>query len=369
MSATKSGVLSGLEVSTAFTAAEVVKVILSGNRGGDEDTLKELNAVHKAFLDRQPFCMELLKPETFGQFLDLKIPTQGIFNQLVSEIAWWVLLDQIEEACFLQPEKLVIARPFLVHLFEGEIAQKPYQPPKDWRYLPVSEAVERFRQIFGSSLKADSVLKHAKDTKPADSEGFLTALKLTTLAKLFGISGSPLEATEEGRVAYARIVELFVPKVGQEYVKAHSNKLVFANWLEGKLTSEHIVLTPAGRKTWQELESQSEDDFVIASADSGGLHAGYSQRKARIAITASGKQMPQDCIMTGSTLAIQPDRLCQAEHLRIDHPGNAYSPAAGGRFLCCVCWEFSTDDRKLGFDFVSAVSAYQSFGSAVLLRP
>ncbi len=363
MSATKSGVTADpSRIAVAKKVSEFAGFLLSDKGAFSAETLEAFDKAIQAVYDGFAFKTEVLKPTTFSAFLGLESRTQGMFNQLASEISWWTFLDQIEESCFFQPDKLAIARQFLVHMFSKEIAAKPYQPPKDWRYLPIQEAVERFRLIFGSSLNgAASILKGGTLSNP-DGEGWMTGIKLTTLAKLFGVKGNPLEATEEGQAAYERIVELFIPKVGEAYVKAHSNMLNFANWREGSLTASHIVLTPAGRATWQWLESQSSDDFVTASADTGRLHAGYSQRRARVAITASGNQMPQDCIMTGGTLAIQPDRLCKGDHLRMDNPGNAYS------FGSCVYWYFDSVARQLGFAYGDAVPAAQVFGSAVVLR-
>lgn len=372
MSATESGVKGGQGQEDSIQAwFETGVQALIQMRNPDRATLlEEFKKSIASFKDGIPFQISVLKPASFKQFLEMEVRTQPMLNQLASETHWWVLLDQIEESCFLRPDKLAIARQFLVHLYPGEIAEKPFQPPKNWQYLPVPEAVERFRKIFGSSLKADSVFKRARDTEPrTDSEGFLTAVKLTTLARLFGVEGNPLENTPMGLVAYAGVVNEFIPKAGQAYVKALGKEFSFANWREGVLTAQHITLTPAGRQTWQELESQSDDDFVIAPAVSGALYAGYSQHKARLAITAPGDRMPQDCIMTGGTLAVQPDRLCEAEHLRPDNPGNAYSPGAGGGDWRCVYWHFHADARRLAFGRGNAGRAHRGFGSAVLLRP
>ncbi|OGE76046.1 MAG: hypothetical protein A3C85_01850 [Candidatus Doudnabacteria bacterium RIFCSPHIGHO2_02_FULL_48_21] len=366
------GVVTDRELVVAKKAIDVGSLILSGKRSPvDESALEALDVALQAFWDRQPFTAtgEVLKPATFAEFLAVPNRTPGMFNQLASEVSWWTLLDQIEQSCFLQPERLEIARSVLITLWKDEIARKPYQPPKDWRYLPVMQVAEWFKKIFGSSLVADAVVKHASKGNWSDgSEGFLTAPKLTTLARLFAIEGNPLEDTTEGRIAYARIVELFVPKVGEEYVKAHRDKISFANWREGALTADHIVLTPAGRKAWQELEAQYAGDFVIAPAISGRSYAGYSQRLARLWVALSGNQMPQDCIMTGSTLMVQPQRLCDGSHLRIDNPGNAYSPDADGEFWDCVSWVFLSDDRGLVFGSGNAGDASRGFGSAVVLR-
>ena len=377
MSATKSGVTADQSrIGLAKKAAEFAGFLLSDKGEFSAETLTGLDQAIQAIHDGFGFKVEVLKPATFAAFLGLENRTMGMFKQLESETDWRTLLDQVEESCFLQEDKFAIARPFLNEMWKGEVAQNPYQPPKDWRYLPVPEAVERFRNlirsIFGSSveLKAETILKQAHDAKlPQYNEGFLTAVKLTTWARLFGIEGNPLNSTAKGREAYAGVVNSFIPVVGAAYVKAHNQIMSFANWREGALTLKHIVLTPAGRITWQDLEDQNDDDFVTAPGNSGFLFAGYSQRLARMRIGLADNQLPQDCIMTGGTLAIQPERLCKNEHLRLDCPGNAYSPDAGGKFDTCLSWYFDSGVRQLAFDCDHAYAANQKFGSAVVLRP
>src|SRR4030042_53538 len=77
---------------------------------------------------------------------------------LGSEIPWWGLLDQIEEACFLNGSAIEKARPFIEGLWKDEVAKNPFQPPTGWKYLPVEEAVESYRKIFGSSMRAHFVI-------------------------------------------------------------------------------------------------------------------------------------------------------------------------------------------------------------------
>jgi len=282
---------------------------------------------------------------------------------LKSEIPWWILLDQIEEGCFLQSRHEI--PPFITDLWQNEVAKNPFNPPAGWKYLPVEEAVKAYRKIFGSSLKADSVFKLAKQANlRRGSEGIPIWPKLSTLAKNFGVSGNPLEDTEEGWKAYARIVELFIPEVGKVYTKAFP-KFSFRNWREGRLATDYVTLTPAGRKSWQLLEKMvGDDDFVIAvdGANTGSLYAGYSVRRSRIKIVLSIDQFPQDCIMAGSTLIIQPDRLTKFEHLGIDCPGTKYSRDADGGFSCSVC--FGWRGGLLHFGSGWADSASRLFGSA-----
>ena len=373
MSATKNRGVSGLEFAVTQKAVNAVSIILAGGRSDDQTGLEALDTALQGFLNRQQFTAtgEVLKPTTFAEFLKLSSPTQGMFNQLASETAWWTLLDQIEEVCFGNEIGVEQAWPFLSALWQKEVAQKPLKSPKDRRYLPVATAVEVYRNIFGASLKADAVISAVRAVKSrSDSEGIAVWPKLSTLWKLFSVSGNPLDPTDEGRTAYARIVELFIPQVGKAYLKAHGKEFQFANWREGALTWQHIVLTPAGRKTWQFLEAQTDDDFCFSpmGAISGASYAGFSHRFARLQIASSADQMPQDCIMTGATLASQPDWLCKGEHLSIDNPGNAYSPDADGEFGYFVRWGFFAVDRRLGFDREYAGYAFQNFGSAVLLR-
>jgi len=363
MSATKSSV-SGTGVSTLLKLSQVVQLILQGKR--DDGVVQEIGTACQAVIDNTPFQVVITKPASLGQFLAMPNPTQAMFNQLASEVSWswWDLLDQIEESCFLLAPAIEKAQPFLKELWKDEVNQNSYKPPAGWKYIPVEEAVEAYRKLFGSSLKANSVLKLAREARPRqESEGVAIWPKLSTLAKLFGVSGNPLENTEKGWEAYARIVELFIPEVGKAYTKAYPN-FSFRNWREGQLTTDYLRLTPAGRKVWQRLERESEDDFVIASygAATGSVYSGYSVRRSRIEIVLAGDQFPQECVMVGGTIATQPDRLTKFEHLYIDCPGTKYVTGAGGRFSYSLC--FYWGDGGLRFDGGWAGVAVLGFGSA-----
>ena len=215
--------------------------------------------------------------------------------------------------------------------------KNPFKPPTGWKYLSAEETVKMYRKLYWSHLKADSVLKFAKLNR--ESEGVAVWPKISFLAKHFGISDNPLEDNEKGRKAYAKLVESLIPEVGKAYVKAYP-QFSSKNWREGELTVNHIRLTPAGRRTWQMLEKMSDDDFVIASANTGSLCGGYSVRRSRLNIVLADNRFPQDCVMVGNTLIIQPDRLTKFEHLGIDCPGTKYSPGAGGGFSVSVCFDW-----------------------------
>ncbi len=331
----------------------------------NELAMKSPDLALQGFVDDVPFDINVLKPKTFGQFLALSEPTQAMFNQLASEIPWWILLYQIEETCFLNGPAIEKARSFIAELWRDEVARNPFKPPTGWKYLPVVEAVEAYRKLFGSSLKANSVLKLAKQVNlRQDSEGIPIWPKLSTLAKLFGVSGNPLEDTKEGWKVYAKIVELFIPEVGKAYIKTFP-QFSFKNWREDQLTDDDVRLTPAGRKTWQMLEKISEDDFVIAvaGANTGSLYAGYSVRRSRIKVVLAGGQFPQDCVMVGGTIATQSDRLARFEDLGIDCPGTKYAPGAVGKFSSYSGYFYWIDG---GLRFGSHWADYASldFGSA-----
>lgn len=363
MSATqKSGVISGLEKKVTKKAVDVASLILSGKRGDNKLALKTLDQALQGFVDDLHFKVIILKPKTFGQFLKLEKPTQSIFNQLASEVSWWDLLNQIEETCFFNKSMIEKARPFIVDLWKDEVAQNPFQPSKDWKYLRIEDAVIAYQHFLGSNLKLDSTLDIARKLKPcSESEGIAVWPKLSTLARIFDISGNPLEDTKQGRKAYAKIVELFIPKVDEAYTKAYP-KFYFRNWQEGKFTVDYVRLTSAGRKTWQRLEQTTKDDFVIAPATTGKIYAGYSVRRSRIEIILFGNQLPQDYIMVGSTIVIQPNRLTRVRHLSIDCPGSFYSPDVDGDFSFCLCFHWSGGELEFGCR--RANHANQVFGSA-----
>lgn len=357
------GVISGSSLK-ALKALQDAQEFFLEEKERPEGEISELLKAVQAFNDKVPFRAELLKPKTFDDFLSFTNPTQPMFNQLASEIPWWDLLGQIEEVCFLNGSAIEKARPFLEGLWKDEVARNPFKPPADWKYLPVVEAVEAYRKFFSLKLRADSVIKIAKDVKSLkESEGVAIWPKISALAKIFGVSDNPLDDTENGRAAYSRIVELLIPKVGKAYVEAYP-QFSFKNWREGQLTADHIQLTPAGRKIWQTLEKMSDDDFVIApvGANTGSLYAGHSVRRSCVKIVLAGNRFPQDCVMAGSTLIVQPDRLTKFEHLSIDCPATKYSPDADGRFSYSAC--FRWHDDELLFDNNWADDAYQSFGSA-----
>ena len=366
MSATISGVRDEMRGQQSRLLRTKLAAAARRVKAGDRMDLEgQLDKAAQAFMDGLPFNVEWLAPKNFGQLLSLSNPTAALFNQLASETKFWTLLDQIESACFLRPKTLALARPFIGGLYEGEVStEKHFTPPANWKYLPVEEAVAAYRKIFGSSLKADTVLKLAKQAKAAEStEGIPTWLKLSTLAKLFEVKGDPLAITDEGREAYAGIVDRFVLEVGKAYKQVFT-KHGFNNWRKGQLSAKQVILTPAGIVTWQKLQETTDDDFCFApaGANTGSNYSGHSVRLSRIKIILSENKFPQDCIMTGGTIATQPDRMSKFEHLGTDCPANAYAPDADGQFSYSLYWDWY--DGELRFGHCWADNASQYFGSA-----
>jgi len=325
----------------------------------DEATLKKVSSLSQCVLDGVPWEFE--RKLDFDSFLCPLEPNQSVFNQLMAEFKWWEFLNQIEEICFLDEELTTKAEPFIKDLWKDEVADNPFNPPAGWEYLAPETAIDSYRKFLNKDLKVDSTLEVVKQKALLNSEGFAVWPKLTTLARIFNVSGNPLENTEKGKEAYAKIVELLIPKIGEAYVRAYP-KYSFKNWREGALTANHISLTSAGRKTWQKLEQETKDDFVIASVITGRFFAGYSVRRFRIKIVLSGNQIPQDCIMIGSTIAIQPDRLTKHEDLCINCPANCYSSGADADFSSSLYFRWNNGGLHFGNDW--AGSADWRFGSA-----
>jgi len=129
------------------------------------------------------------------------------------------------------------------------------------------------------------------------------------------------------------------------------------NWRQDEMSK--FFLTPAGRMTWLELEKQSDDDCVVAPANSS-LYAGHSVRNARVGIVKSGNQGPQDAVMNCLTVAIQSERLCKNEHLCIDCSGTIFK--APDDFSHAPSLRFYDGRLRFDADHIGFVSCY--FGSS-----
>jgi hypothetical protein len=277
----------------------------------------------------------------------------------------------LEETCFLQPQNLAMLRPFIGGLYQDEISKEQhFQPPAGFAYLPVEEAVSAcqawMREIFGSStvLNAATTLKLAKEAKAGKgTEGIPIWIKPRTLARLMGIKGDPLTTTDEGREAYAGTVNRFVPEVGKAFIKVYADN-GFTNHRQDRLSAKHVVLTPAGLTTWQRLEQITDDDLCFApgGADTGKSYSGHSVRLSRVKVVLAESKFPQDCLMTGTTIGIQPSRMCQFKHLGSDCPANAYSPDADGEWDRSLFWDWR--GGKLRMDYCWAIDANRGVGSA-----
>jgi hypothetical protein len=372
MSATKSGVTADQQrIAVAKKMIDQASFMLSDKGVFTPEVLLGLDQHIQGIVDGFGIKVEVMKPNTIAAFLTLGNRTEGMFNQLASELNFWTLLDQLEETCFLNPQNLAMLRPFIAGLYQDEVSKEQhFQPPAGFAYLPVEEAVSAcqawMRKIFGSStvLNAATTLKLAKEAKAGKgTEGIPIWIKLRTLCRLMGIKGDPLTITDEGREAYAGTLDRFVPEVGKAFIKVYTDH-GFTNHRQGRLSAQHAILTPAGITTWQRLEQLTDDDFCFApgGADTGKSYSGHSVRLARVKTMLAEIKFPQDGIMTGTTVGIQPSRMCQFEHLGADCAANAYTPDADGQFSYSLYWYWS--DGELHFGGSWAGHAAQRFGSA-----
>ncbi|MDP2951477.1 MAG: hypothetical protein Q8N55_03785 [bacterium] len=250
-------------------------------------------------------------------------------------------------------------------------SQQPLKPPANWQYLPVKEAVEAWRNVFGSSIKTNGLIDKAENFNPwQKGEGINVCPSLPFLfrefeiAKELGISEDVdlIGGSRDSLAAYAKIAELWLELLGKEYNKATGYS--FKNWRAGQLSSKHIQLTSGGRIAWQQLmEMFSGSDFVAAPASSGSICAGHSVRRSRVKIILRGG-LPQDIIMVSGTLMVQPERLTKYEHLSIDVPGNQYSFGASGSFPRALHFPWRGGARHCDCGF--AAYALSGFGSASL---
>jgi len=377
MSATTSGVQAETRERRLSLLQEKLGAARRHVRASDRIRLEcPLDRAIQAFVDDVPFKVELLTPKDLTKFLSLSNPTAALFNQMASELDFWTLLDQLEELCFLQPSNLAILRPFIAGLYRSEVS-KAYRhirrPDHPFAYDPyLDESVlacqNWMRQIFGSgtALNFSTTLKLAKSALLVRPnrwvEGIPFWIKLSTLARLMGIKGDPLTATDEGREAYAEIVRRFIPEVGAAFTRVYVHH-GFVNHCQGRLSAQHIILTPAGLKTWRRLEELTDDDFCFAprGAYTGTDYKYHSVRLSRVKILLAGNEFPQDCIMTGGTIAVEPGRMSQFENLGMDCPANAYAPNADGKFGGSVDWYWDTDSLRFGCDLASRASGL--FGS------
>lgn len=369
---TKSGVTADQQrIVVAKKMIDQASFMLSDKGTFTPETLLGLDQHIQGIIDGFGIKIEVMKPNTIAAFLKLGNRTEGMFNQLASELNFWTLLDQLEETCFLNPQNLALLRPFIAELYEGEISKEQhFQPPAGFAYLPVEEAVSAcqawMKEVFGSgtNLAADTTLRLAKEAKARKgTEGIPIWIKLRTLARLMGIKGDPLAVTDEGREAYAGTLDRFVPEVGKVFTKVYGDH-GFTNYRKGRLSAQHVMLTPAGIVTWDKLEQLTDDDFCFSpgGADTGKSYSGHSVRLARVKTMLAEVKFPQDGIMTGTTIGIQPNRMCQFEHLGSDCPANAYTPGAGGQFGDSLCWCWCGGELK--FDSYWTDDANQCFGSA-----
>ena len=107
------GVISGSSLKALKVLQDAQEFFLE-EKERTEGEISELLKAVQAFNDKVPFRAELLKPKTFSGFLSFTNPTQPMFNQLASEIPWWILLTRLREVVFSRAVKLKVFDPSLL---------------------------------------------------------------------------------------------------------------------------------------------------------------------------------------------------------------------------------------------------------------
>jgi hypothetical protein len=302
--------------------------------------LENLFLANDAFSQGVPFTVTINRPKNVADFLRLNLATRGLFNQFVSEVPSQILLDQVEEVAVSEgvPDSI---RPFLHELWADEAGKlsRGWTPSVPARYPSVEEAIKAYKQMFGSSLQAEDTLRRAKAAIPnSDTEGIAVWVKISTLGKLFGSVANPLDTTEVSRQAYFWILQHFTQELGK---CSRTTGDFFNNVFSTERRTRNTQLTPAGIATWRQLENTTSDDFCFspAGASTGSQDLLASGRRARIVLALDPDRWPQDCIMVGQSLAIQPERLTN-RCLKIACVGNVCYDEAY-QHPCCFYWDFN----------------------------
>lgn len=292
--------------------------ILAGDRAGYDGVL---SMALQAYCDSVGFEVKTYRPRTFGELLQMDLPTPALLRQLHSELRDFALLQQIEEQCFLNPANIAIAAPLVEELWRKQVTPEADKPPQGFSYLPPERAVTAYKKIFGSSLRAETTLRLATQAVARkDSEGIAIWPKLSTIFRLFGNRTHLV-----GYTPYSSALAAFIEEVGKflpDSLVPNKSEL----WqLRGIMGGKQPTLTNAGATTWERLEEITDDDFCFspAGATTGQTYAGHANGLSRLKMVLAGNQFPQDAVMVFSTILIQPERFNKLGVLNIDCPATA----------------------------------------------
>lgn len=283
-------------------------------------------------------------PHLFKKFLDGAKQNATTFKANLGKVQPLDLLDQMESECFMNPEALgKITK--LIPKMRTQLCIPEMVPasttdfPNDFQYSPAEKAIGAYREILGTSLSGQETIKLAKQAiaRP-ESEGIAVWPKLSSLAKLFGIRGNPIENTDEGREAYAQICAKLIGQLN-DFKKMTGLPLDF---FSSSFTAERLLLTIAGRKTWEFLERQTGDDFCFSPAGAGTAtkYKGHTASSSRLEILLSGNEFGQDIAMTASTLLSQRERMAKRNRLGMLCTANVYFPHPKLYQRDILCWDF-----------------------------
>jgi len=141
----------------------------------------------------------------------------------------------------------------------------------------------------------------------------------------------------------------------------------FQNWIEGKLSGKHLLLTEKTSDAHAKLDKQP-GDFWVFPFQFGLRHRGRSVRRARILFSDS--EFGLGAYEAAVLLITHPDRITGPGQLYVDCAGVEYAPSADGDFFACLCfgWSYDYERLELNYDGTGFVDGRWGSGSGFLAQ-
>ena len=234
---------------------------------------------------------KLLQAElTYKSIQDL-LDSKNRFNAFVS-----ILRDEVTSA------PRVTASPF----FANEEVKSNYGYPSGYAVKPVCEQLVELSKHF-NGLNNSSVLACSKELPvlPAGAEGWFAVPRWEKVAS-----------------SYNEAVEKVLDLIGKTRT--------LYNYHKGELGPEYLRLSERTAVALQMIGEKQKGDFLLIPAQFGLTHRGRSVRRVRVVYAPH--EFGLGSFIAGCMILSHPERLVRWEQLRIDCPGDEYSPDAGGRF-------------------------------------
>ena len=139
----------------------------------------------------------------------------------------------------------------------------------------------------------------------------------------------------------------------------------FSNHHKGNLGPKYLRLSERTAIALQIIGDKQKGDFLLIPAQFGLTHRGRSVRRVRVVYAPN--EFGLGSFIAGCMILSHPERLVQWEQLRIDCPGDEYSPGADGDFSLAPLFYFYGGGVGFGAGWYS--SAYGDYGSASAFVP